>query len=173
MFIYSQLNHHYYIDLSFSPAAEAKVCPILNYLVDDCSVIEGFRGLGADGYQQAFSRPCNRHQICYTCVSFVEVVGSWLKIVSVTPPKRSLILFKPLEYWTLGVMEYSIRSAKYSHKQYIMLYPSFQKVLLFILQRQSQKTLHTKRIWGESHGRQERRKKNYITRRSALKIHSF
>ncbi|XP_054771678.2 uncharacterized protein LOC129279602 [Lytechinus pictus] len=55
------------------PAAEAKVCPILSYLVDDCSVIEGFRGLGADGYKQAFSRPCNRHQICYTCSTSYEI----------------------------------------------------------------------------------------------------
>eukprot|EP00057_Strongylocentrotus_purpuratus_P026607 XP_011681081.1 PREDICTED: FK506-binding protein 5 [Strongylocentrotus purpuratus] len=55
------------------PSAEAKVCPILNYLVDDCSVIEGFRGLGANGYQQAFSRPCNRHQICYTCSASYEI----------------------------------------------------------------------------------------------------
>ncbi|XP_071512141.1 uncharacterized protein [Diadema antillarum] len=49
------------------PVAQEKLCPVLDYILDDCSVIDGFRGLGSGGYREAFSSPCNRHQLCYTC----------------------------------------------------------------------------------------------------------
>ncbi|XP_071950595.1 uncharacterized protein [Antedon mediterranea] len=48
------------------PKAPPATCPVLDYLVDDCE-IAAVDGIGGNGYRQAFSVPCNWHQVCYTC----------------------------------------------------------------------------------------------------------
>lgn len=42
-------------------------CPALDYILDDCMVVDDFPGLGDDGYKEGFAEPCNRHQLCYFC----------------------------------------------------------------------------------------------------------
>ncbi|XP_077987952.1 uncharacterized protein LOC144442466 [Glandiceps talaboti] len=48
-------------------------CGILDYILDDCEVIDLYSGLGGDGFKEAFTGPCNRHQLCYLCGSTYEV----------------------------------------------------------------------------------------------------
>ncbi|XP_002734166.2 uncharacterized protein LOC100371206 [Saccoglossus kowalevskii] len=46
---------------------DSEECQILDYVVDNCEVIDLYEGLGDNGYREAFTGPCNRHQLCYIC----------------------------------------------------------------------------------------------------------
>ncbi|XP_070537845.1 probable inactive protein kinase DDB_G0270444 [Ptychodera flava] len=48
---------------------ETQECSILDSMVDNCQVIDLYEGLGDGGYKEAFTGPCNRHQLCYICAS--------------------------------------------------------------------------------------------------------
>ena len=48
------------------------VCSPLQYFVDDCNIVNNYADLGADGYKDLFVGACNRHQLCYACVSLAQ-----------------------------------------------------------------------------------------------------
>lgn len=63
-----------------SPSAESQQlvkredsCPALDYILDDCSVVDDFPGLGDEGYKDGFGESCNRHQLCYFCSGTFDI----------------------------------------------------------------------------------------------------
>ena len=61
-----------YFSFLFLFADEGKECPSLQYFIDDCNIVNNYADLGADGYKDLFTGACNRHQLCYTCVSCIQ-----------------------------------------------------------------------------------------------------
>ncbi len=76
-------NYNHCFSLHFPGPAE---CPIRS-LVDDCAFIEDFADVDIDHrYRNKFQRACNRHQLCYTCVSINYYQrGCFLRLI---PRKR-------------------------------------------------------------------------------------
>ena len=61
-----------YFSFLFLFADEGEECPSLQYFIDDCNIVNNYADLGADGYKDLFTGACNRHQLCYTCVSCIQ-----------------------------------------------------------------------------------------------------